>query len=148
MKRCPRCGEEKPELEFHKNQSYCKKCQIEYFGEYRKKPEQRIKYNTFMKNYYRARKRELINFMGGKCMMCGLTLDDVGDCLGVFEIDEIEPLKEISRARRFAGGLNKKRLKQAKQLFRDGKIQLLCANCSRIKSSKNNDYGLNRGKLN
>jgi len=137
MKRCPRCGEEKPESEFHKNQSYCKKCQLEYFREFRKKPKQRIRYRNHVKNFYRAKKRELINFMGNECAMCGLTPQDVQGCLGVFVVDEIEPL---GKKKKF-NTLSKERLRRAKQLFMEGKLQLLCQNCSAIKSWKNNDYG-------
>lgn len=129
MKVCSCCKKEKPESEFgkfwgDKLQSRCKEC-----------------FRKTNKKYYQKNKFELINFMGGKCIRCGLTLKDAESCLGVFTIDEIKRLNEINRSRRFAAGLSKKRLRQAKQLFLDGKIQLLCANCSMIKSWKNNDYG-------
>lgn len=97
-------------------------------------------YRTYARNFYRKNKRELINFMGGKCVMCGLTPTDVEGCLGVFVIDEIEPLKEIKHRTKFSS-LTKKRLERAKQLFLEEKLQLLCQNCSAIKTWKNNDYG-------
>lgn len=101
---------------------------------YRKKHMTPIR--IYIRNYYRKNKRELVEFLGNKCVICGLSPKDVNYCYGVFVIDEIKPL-----------GIGKKKFKSlsakdvefAKKLFKENKIQLLCQNCSAIKTWKNND---------
>jgi hypothetical protein len=90
----------------------------------------------YVRDYYRKNKQELIEFMGNKCVMCGLTPKDVDFCYGVFAIDEIKPL---GIGKKKFTNLSRKDVEFAKKLFKEGKTQLLCQNCSAIKTSKNND---------
>lgn len=143
MKRCSRCKRLKNNEEFYTSKSsksglegICKSCEKKR----RRKRQEHL--SRYVKRYYREHKLELINFMGGKCVKCGLTLKDVDGCLGVFVIDEIIPLRTNFRFhhRKKWGNLAKKDLEKAKQLFSEGKTQLLCHNCSAVKTWKNNDY--------
>jgi len=94
---------------------------------------------------YRKYKKELVEFMGGKCAICGFV--PPADSLGVLEIDAKERPPISERERRYHGHvrgatgnpMTRKRLKELKQEFLDGKTQLLCANCSRIKSQRSKD---------
>jgi len=128
----------------------------EYMKKYRNKNQERYhelsrkhcrtwrkKHPNYERDYYRKHKLELVQFMGGKCVRCGLKPEDVNFCLNVFVIDEINPIKEIDSKKKFTN-LTKSRLKRAKQLFLEGKIQLLCSNCHRIKTWQNN-YEIKRG---
>ena len=113
-----------------------KKWREEYTQHYTRNPNVKIRVNKAVKNLYRKRKLELTLFMGGKCLMCGLKPEDVDGCLSVFVVDEISPL---GIGRKKFTTLSQKRLDQAKQLFSEHKLQLLCQNCSAIKTWKNND---------
>ena len=88
------------------------------------------------RDFYRNHKLILTKFMGNKCSKCGLTPDDVNGCFGVFVVDEIIPL---GRKRKF-NSLTKKDLELTKKLFLAGKLQLLCQNCSAIKTWQCGDY--------
>jgi len=57
-------------------------------------------------------------------------------CYGVFVIDEIKPL---GIGKKKFTNLSLKDLEFAKKLFQEEKIQLLCQNCSAIKTWKNDD---------
>jgi len=125
LKRCPCCGEYKPLREFFidrtnkrdGHQPQCKQCRKE-----------------IVKEYYRKHKRELVKFMGGKCTHCGLKPEDVNGCLDVFVVDEIKPL---GIGKKKFTNLHKKELAKAKRLFTEEKTQLLCQNCSAIKTWRN-----------
>ena len=95
------------------------------------------KCSDYTRDYYRKNKLELINYLGGECVHCGLKPINVEGCLGVFVIDEIIPL---GIGKRKFSSLTKKKLIEAKQLTKEGKIQLLCQNCSAVKTWKNGDY--------
>lgn len=99
-----------------------------------KNPE---KVREYGRNYFRRHKLELVRFMGGKCTHCGLEPDDVDGCMAVFVIDEIKPL---GVGKKKFTNLSKKDLEFAKKLFLEKKTQLLCQNCSALKSWKNGDY--------
>jgi len=118
----------------------CRKKWYNYNARRRNKPYNerfRKSHPFFVRDYYRKNKRELVENLGNKCVMCGLTPQDVDYCYGVFVIDEIKPL---GLGKKKFKSLSRKDLEFAKQLFKEGKIQLLCQNCSAIKSWKNNDY--------
>jgi len=95
---------------------------------------------------YRKYKQELVEFMGGKCAVCGFV--PPADSLGVLEIDAKERPPVGQGEKRYHGHvrgargnpINRKRLEELKQDFLDGKTQLLCANCSRIKSQRSKDF--------
>jgi len=121
----------------------CKECKREYEKEwYKNHPTRRrrssLKYvANKVKMFYRKNKLELIKFMGNKCVSCGLMLKDVDGCQNVFVVDEIIPL---GIGKRKFTNLTLFHLKEAKKLFLEEKTQLLCQNCSAIKTWKNNDY--------
>lgn len=130
LRYCIYCKEYKPLSEFyadriakrrgHRLASHCKQCSKE-----------------IIKKYYRANKLKLIEFMGGKCAHCSLKPEDVDGCFAVFAIDEIKPL---GIGRKKFTNLHKKDLEFAKKLFLEGKTQLLCQNCSAVKTWKNNEF--------
>lgn len=108
-----------------------------YNKKYAQRPYVKNKVKDAVREFYRNGKLELITFMGGKCSMCGLTPENVKGCLGVFVVDEIIPLG-IGK-RKFIN-LGKEKLEFSKKLFSEKKTQLLCQNCSAIKTWKNKDY--------
>lgn len=113
---------------------YQKKKREKYIPKPRKrvsKAEKQKRMREYTKEYYRKNKRILIEFMGNKCVSCGLMLKDVNGCQNVFVVDEIIPQV---LGKRKGTNLSKKDLLRAKQLFREGKTQLFCSNCHRIKT--------------
>jgi len=131
--KCIKCGKEKDENDYP-TANYCRECQKEFM---KKRYEKKRHYVlSYIKNYYQTYKKELIQLMGNKCAKCGLTLEDVEMVLDVFIIDEIKPL---GIGKKKFTNLSKSRFEQAKQLYSEGKLQLLCANCSAIKTNKNNE---------
>jgi len=166
LKKCLKCEKELPSYCFTKDKDFCNLCIGEH-GRACKEIKQRINDLKLTKNeleiklkdrensrikrqkspksankkskmYYRRNKLELVRFMGNKCQRCGLSLSDFNNCLAVFEIDELEPLDNIDSKTKFKN-LSKSRLELAKQLFLEGKIQLLCANCHRMKNWETED---------
>ena len=108
----------------------------DYAKEHCKKPSVRARTRKAVRELYRGRKRELVKFMGGKCSHCGLKPEDIDGCFAVFAVDEIKPL---GIGKKKFTNLSKKDLDFAKKLFLEGKTQLLCQNCSAIKTWKNNE---------
>lgn len=99
----------------------------------------RKEYNEYLRKIRKSSKRELVNYMGGKCAKCGLKPEEVEDCMMVFVIDEIIPL---NIKKKFSWGLlSQPRMELVCKLFDEKKVQLLCQNCNAIKTWKNNDAG-------
>lgn len=132
LRYCTCCKEYKPLSEFYADRtterrghylaSHCKQCSKE-----------------IIKKYYRANKLELIEFMGGECAYCGLKPKDVDGCFAVFVVDEIKPLGHVIPKKKFTN-LTKNNLAFAMALFLEGRTQLLCQNCSAIKTWKNDEF--------
>lgn len=133
---CKKCKRNLPEEEFSEDtdskrgkQFYCKEC-----------------YRKICYGFYKKLKRDLVRFMGGKCAKCGITLGDANNCFSVFVVDEVKPPPKEGEKRIHGaskanmGRITKKRVKEIKQEFLEGKSQLLCQNCSAIKSSEQKDY--------
>ena len=121
MKKCKKCLQDKNDDEFysqiqrgsngevwHYLDSYCKICRIEYAV-----------------NRSREIKIKAIEYLGGKCVDCGL-IDDI--C--VYDFHHIDPTKkDLSFGQR--GCISFEKLK--KEL---DKCRLLCSNCHRKKHAK------------
>lgn len=117
MKTCARCKEEKPVSEFNKHpvnvgfyQSYCRPCK-----------------NEITKTNALARRKKVLDVMGGKCVRCGF------DDWRALQIDHVN-----------GGGSaefksNGSRAAYKKAAAGDPDYQLLCANCNWIKRYENNE---------
>ena len=140
LKRCSRCGEEKPVEEFYKNKArydgldvYCKKCKGVWNKEYNKNPRVKIATRIRTQNG-RARNygvngeitvdqwEKLIEYYSpeGKCLCC--------DKQKELYIDHVIPLEE--------GGLN----------LIDN-IQPLCNGCNIKKEKESTDYRSDGGEF-
>lgn len=116
-KYCPKCDAVKPISEFYvrtnRNDitSYCKKCSNEYHTK-------RVK----------EVKLKMVNYKGGQCNDCGLTIED--SHYNVFDFHHLNPNEK---------GLNFDRIKYQKwdkiKIELD-KCVLLCANCHRLRHAK------------
>ena len=128
MKKCSKCGEEKPAISkyFYRHtrgknglRTDCKKCAIKYRDKYRKKNIQKI--NKQRRKKAKNRKQRLVDFFGGKCRCCGYDT-----CLAALEFHHKNP--ENKEFGLYGSQLLSKwriLLKEAK------KCDLLCANCHR-----------------
>ena len=116
MKTCKRCGEEKPREEFYKlkgkqydpewdcRDSHCKTCRKQYQAD-----------------RLRERKREAVEYLGGKCQDCGLVSHAC-----VYDFHHRDPSQKD-----FTLGKNFKSFASIKDEL--DKCDLLCANCHRIR---------------
>jgi hypothetical protein len=125
LKRCGRCGMEKPLSEFtpkgKRRQSYCRSCVSEYFQEYYRK--NRAAYVARASNHHR-KLREILR--GAKSKPCA----DCGQCYPyyVMDFDHREGEKKVSNV----ADLNFHRRTSFRKLLAEiAKCDVVCANCHR-----------------
>ena len=148
MKKCRTCNTIKNDVDFRKYRNQCKSCENENKKAWNKKWYQNNKEKVYSqsrkyKSEHRERIRELsnlsgkkkrkeiLNFLGGKCVRCGFS------DWRVLQIDHIngggvKEHKKISNTSTFY-----KTVKTHKE-----KYQVLCANCNWIKRYENNETAL------
>lgn len=103
VKRCTRCGIEKPSVDFYSHHSECRAC-----------------FNQRSVELQRKRKIQAVEYKGGKCMRCGYQ-----GHMAVFDFHHLE-----RSSKKFEIGLFKNRsFKNLKDEL--DKCILLCANCHR-----------------
>lgn len=92
---------------------------------YRKKRNLSTNHNERNKQYYREKRELLINTLGGKCVICGETNHDL------LEFDHINP---------FTKNIDVSAHLTSTQLIQNEicKLQLLCRNCHKYKTLKDN----------
>ena len=140
MKKCYKCGEEKPMSEFSSNkskkdgvQSECKKCKPKCKP--KTKPSRdtiRRRKNKYKKNYY----EHLLKIKGSCCCDCGHKFDYDTD-KGLYHFHHIDPTtKQYNISHMIRSGSSLDRIK--KEL---GKCVLLCKPCH-IKRHKDFNSGL------
>ena len=123
---------------YNKNKEKVRKYQHEYHKKYYKKNKERliIKNNQwtegsgYRKYYQRKESLDLLEIMGGKCIMCGETDKRL------LERDHINNGKKDRE--RFSGGhaMIRYYLKHPKEAKKN--LQPLCANCHKLKTDWNN----------
>jgi 5-methylcytosine-specific restriction endonuclease McrA len=111
---CPACGKKAPP-----GQRFCgADCRRDYWAE--REPERYQKRSAG----YRAKQREIIATLGGRCIRCG------NNDPRVLEIDHIDGAKKLRPPHRFYSTPVRVNL-WAREM---GNLQVLCANCHRIKT--------------
>jgi len=118
MSSCKFCGKEV------EGKSYCdKNCRDKFWY--------KNEYQLLKKKRLWERKRELVGELGGKCQTCGISDERVLD------IDHIDEKKKIK--------VPKNKYTMSSRLVAWSKeksnLRLLCANCHRIRTWKQFDYG-------
>lgn len=83
MKRCPRCGEEKPTSEFNRNRSrkdgfahYCKPCNLAWKREHYARTDQRWRLARHLRRHYGMSLEDydrILDAQGGVCAVCRTT---------------------------------------------------------------------------
>lgn len=114
VKRCSTCGKELPIEEFYLQQdhkdgvmSMCKAC-----------------FNAYCVERWRLRKRKYVQYLGGRCECCGISLTDSN--YAIFDFHHRNPTeKEMVWTKM-------RLLSEEKVLQELNKCQLLCANCHRL----------------
>lgn len=127
IKICNKCGKEGPHNWVKSIQKYrpeCQPCRNEYNRQWRQRAEVKIRNNDYKKSYhkdYKAKlKKELVEYLGGKCRICGLQ----DDCMAVYDFHHRDPKeKDVNIARILTR--KSAAYKEAK------KCDLLCSNCHR-----------------
>lgn len=115
---CTKCQQEKEELDFYKrpdrknkHQSYCKYC-----------------FNNYCKERWIKRKKEAVEYKGGKCIDCELISTDFNYV--VFDFHHLDPMGkdfDWGKLRLFSWERIKKEL---------DKCICLCSNCHRLRHFK------------
>jgi hypothetical protein len=122
---CPVCNE-RPK---GKSRGTCQPCRYKRSGYNTWDKEKRQEFNALQregsKRRYWAQKLEVINALGGKCECCGETT------IQFLEIDHIDNDGKISREE-FSFWTERKQILKGTCPF---KLQVLCANCHRAKTS-------------
>lgn len=106
---------------------------LEYFNNYRRSEENRLRINSQSKQRRHSARQYLIGEMGGCCIRCGFS------DWRALQIDHVQ-----------GGGIQERKLlsnpgvyyKQILESFynSENKYQLLCANCNQIKRYENEEY--------
>ena len=145
VKRCTKCGEEKPLEAFNRNKTtkdgrayHCKKCQSAYMKTYYPKNRERMNENA--KRAMRKKREKVVkyvsDYVSGKkpmCLKCGM------DDIRTLQIDHInaggnsDVRSFASRATYYSHILSLSPI-EVKE-----KYQILCANCNWIKRYENNE---------
>jgi hypothetical protein len=116
---CPRCQQLRPLSEYYykpkrinKSLTYCKQC-----------------HNRYTTDRFRARKRQAVAYLGGKCADCGITFPYY-----VYEFHHLDPTQkdvQFNTLRRRSWERIKAEL---------AKCVLLCANCHRVRHWQSFDH--------
>lgn len=152
MKRCSKCGDEKPEDEFYKAwyrrkdgtrapSARCKLCQKRLSSKQRKGPK-REAYLKYQREYGKIHKRDerLERLRRMDAIKAGRPCEDCGhyfppECMDFDHIDPKTKLFTISNA------VVSHSHSWEDILFEIGKCRLICANCHRIRTAKQNHRG-------
>lgn len=104
--------------------SWCYSCSAESSRKYRKNNKKKVRETHG--NYRRRLRMRVIKHLGGKCIECGI------DDPRVLDIDHVDPV---------LGKREKSKYYFYRAILDNGEgFQVLCANCHRIKTSKDFDW--------
>lgn len=105
---------------------YCSlNCRKEYWN--------RNDYKIFKKKYHWDKKIEIVNKLGGKCVKCG---NEDARVLDINHIDRSKKKRPIDKKKTYTWSF---RIKEWKSNIKN--LELLCANCHRIHTWKQMNYG-------
>lgn len=140
MKRCPKCTETKPLLEFHNDKSrkdgkrcWCISCcRIQSSEDHEKNLERR---KAQKRRYYYDLFDGLVELLGGKCVACG------EPAIAVLEIDHIDGDGKQQRLNDGGSTAHFRRMRDSLLSGINGGWQLLCGNCHNRKSYRGRRLG-------
>ena len=89
------------------------------------------KFRKYAKQHHRDIRKKLINLMGGKCVRCGFCDERA------LQIDHINGGGYKERKGSSSQNFNRRAIRSIES--KEGKFQLLCANCNWIKRHENNE---------